>query len=113
MTIISSEFLTVDPQFEYYFLNEDENYIKIDPEDVETMIEKHTFYIKVGKKYVECDPVKILIPDPKYKYYIFDKESNTYVYQENITSFDPIQQYYITKDDYRYDATVNPEIWNV
>ena len=114
LPIVSSQFLTVDNQFEYYFKNADNKYIKIEEtSDAEDMIiaDKRSIYIKVAKKYVECDKNKVLVPDPKYKYYILDKRKNAYVYQEGIDKFDPIQQYYILKDEYRYNVP-DPEVWN-
>lgn len=109
--IVSAQFLTLDPQFKYYVQNADDNYIEISIDDAESVIERKFVYIKVGKKYVACDPIKVLIPDPKYDYYLFDKEKNVFLYQENIEKFDILKQYYIRKDQYRYNV---PEVenWN-
>ena len=85
-----------------YIKNKSGNFITISAEDVERSINEIFVYIKVGENYVECDPNKIMIADPKYYYFTFDKEKNKFVYQKKLVYFDKLTQYYILKEQYSY-----------
>ena len=49
---------------------------------------------------------KIMIPSKDFNYYIHDKSSNRYIYMKGLSSFDPIQQYYVTMDQYNNYETI-------
>ena len=100
--IVYSNFLICDPNYQYYIKNKSGNFITISAEDVERSINEIFVYIKVGENYVECDPNKIMIADPKYYYFTFDKEKNKFVYQKKLVYFDKLTQYYILKEQYSY-----------
>ena len=104
-------FIVPDTQFEYYILNSDNKYIKLSNDEIASIVDKLSVFIKVGNQYVECDYDKIMIADTKYKYYIYDKATDTFILQTNLTYFDKIQQYYILKSEYNYN-TANLESWN-
>lgn len=104
--IKQSDFLTIDNNLKYYILYND-NYIPVKDEVILARADMNYYSTVDGKEFIEMDRNKILIPDNKYKYYIYDRDKDKYFYVVDIQSFDPIQQYYIDKTQWKSNDIVN------
>ena len=100
--IKTRDFEKADPQFDYYTLNIENEYIPIKNEVIEARPDLPYFMKTPDGTYVKIDRNKIMIPDPEYNYYIFDKNSHSYKECKKIKSFDVKNQYYVQQNQMKY-----------
>lgn len=104
--IKTRDFEKADPQFDYYTLNIENEYIPIKNEVIEARPDLPYFMKTPDGTYVKIDRNKIMIPDPEYNYYIFDKNSHSYKECKKIKSFDVKNQYYVQQNQLKYAKIV-------
>jgi hypothetical protein len=106
--IKKNEFLVPDPDFDFYIFNSElDKFIPVKSEVVKER-DDLDFYIKdpSSDKMLIVDYNNIMIPSKDFDYYIYDRSTNKYIYMKNLSSFDPIQQYYVTMDQYNNYETI-------
>lgn len=106
--IKKNEFLVPDPDFDFYIFNSElDRFIPVKSEVVKER-DDLDFYIKdpSSDKMLIVDYNNIMIPSKDFDYYIYDRASNKYIYMKGLSSFDPIQQYYVTMDQYNNYETI-------
>lgn len=102
-------FMTVDTEYEYYtkVIEKGEvKYYKVDPENILTdpNIE---LYVKVQGEYINVDRNKIIIPNPKVNFYIYDRGTGKYIKCTNLEAFDPLQTYYVDVVETKTGGSIN------
>lgn len=105
-------FLVVDTDFVYYTKvteNKDVKYYKVTPEQILKNKEMN-LYVNITDGFVPVDIDNILIPDPKVKFYIYDRGTDRYIECKNLNKFDILQNYYITTDDFKAGVNINVDV---
>lgn len=103
------DFSIADPQYTYYSKVEGSNtFVELDPVVLQRPV-TFTVYINGPDGYTPIDPKKILLPDPEYKYYKFNKTSKKYVLVSNLKKFGPKTQYYILHDQHKAHELITYE----
>jgi hypothetical protein len=92
------DFLKADPSYDYFVLSVDQRFIPVKDEVLEKRPDLD-FYIMSSDIFLKIDRERVLIPDDRFTYYIFDKSSRTYKVVKDLTEFDKTQQYYIRQEN--------------
>lgn len=92
--IKTMHFCKASDQWKYYVQSDTGSFIEVDGMVLEQRDDLQ-FYIQDNGEYVRIKRESVLIPDPEYSYFVFDRESRNYKICEDLESFDPKTQYYI------------------
>lgn len=98
--IKTKHFLAADPKYDYYTISVKGNYIPVENEVVEKR-DDLDYYITdpTTEEFLKIDRNKILIPDQKYTYFLYNQETRAYDSIDVSQGFDDEKQYYICQDN--------------
>jgi hypothetical protein len=101
--IKTEDFCIASPEYQYYTLSVKREFIPVTDEVVEVRDDLQ-FYVKYGNEFYTIDRNEVLIPDPKYEFYIFDREKMKFALCVNIEKFEKGTQYYILRDQHKTNS---------
>ena len=103
--IKTTDFATASPEYDYYTLSVKNEYIPVTEEVVEIRDDLQ-FYFKDGNEYFAINREEVLIPDPKYNYYVYNNEEHKFALCVNLKKFEKDKQYYILRDQHRVNEVL-------
>ena len=99
------DFATASSEYDYYTLSVKNEYIPVTEEVVEIRDDLQ-FYFKDGDEYFAIDREQVLVPDPKYNFYIYDNKEHKFALCVNLKKFEKDKQYYILRDQHRVNEVL-------
>ena len=103
--IKTTDFATASPEYDYYTLSVKNEYIPVTEEVVEIRDDLQ-FYFKDGNEYFAINREEVLIPDPKYNYYVYNNEEHKFALCVNLKKFEKNKQYYILRDQHHVNEVL-------
>ena len=105
-------FLVVDTDFEYYTkqkINGEEKYFKLSESQILNNRDMD-IYVYLNGEYIMVDINRILIPNPKIKFYTYDRNSDSFIECKNLEKFDKLQNYYVTTEGFYSGGNINMDV---
>lgn len=97
--IKTRDFSKASSEFQYYTKSIDNEFIPVQEEVVEIR-DDLIYYFKDKDDFFEINREDVLIPDPKFNYYVYNKDTKKFMLCVNLEKFDKKEQYYILKDQH-------------
>lgn len=94
------DFCKASSEYQYYTKSVEGDYIPVQEEVVEIRDDLQ-YYFKDKNEYFKIDRNEIMIADPEYNYYIYNRDKKKFMLCVNLVKFDKKEQYYILKDQHR------------
>lgn len=95
------DFEIADDKYDYYIKMPNDSYLPVKNEVVEKRLDLDYYVEDNSGEMIKIDRKNIMIPDPNYKYFIFDRSDNMYKQLKKINKFNITKQYYILKDEHK------------